>query len=88
MYVISTEDRETAALICAIAASTPDMRDNYSSVCFHAGVDVAGPAANLAYDAWFKVHRQLGSDVPPGVRDAEAEALIRSGWSPSPGEAL
>jgi len=84
MAKISAEDRETAALICAIAASTPDLNDYYSAVVReleipHDDGAAVNLALNLALNAWGKAHRfDYG-----GPRDAEAEALIRSGWSPS-----
>lgn len=79
---ITDADRETAALICAIAASTPDLHNSYGRVLASTGIEPGSTAANLAYDAWFESDRNVGYQVPD-VRDAEAEALIRSGWSPS-----
>lgn len=74
---VSDADRETAALICAIAASTPGMHDFYGQVAAYLG-GVSRESFNLALDAWAaSATFDLG-----GPRDAEAEAKIRSGWVP------
>ncbi len=73
----SKMDREVAALICAIAASTPGLHQDYDGVCAETGIDIwGGPARNLAIAAWERCQYAQGNP------DAEAEALIRSGWLP------
>lgn len=71
--------REEAALICAIAASTPDLHDAYRAVCDALGIDRDGGSMSLALDAWDAARPYSWSG---GERDAEAEALLRTGWSP------
>jgi hypothetical protein len=76
---ISKEVREEAAMICAIAAS-----------CRFTGAeagDATGAselAMSLAYRSWFhSMHgssHRFGSDWSQDW--AEAEALLRTGWSP------
>jgi len=78
--------REEAALICAIAASGGVYTEHgnrrtrvYAEVFRALGTPVAG-ALSLAVNAY-----ALLSDVYPTwteITDAEAEALIRTGWSP------
>jgi hypothetical protein len=80
----SKKVREEAALICAIAASTPT--EWYSTIEIGLGLcdgcrddsshDLAVAAYRYVerYSAW----PQFGQEV-----DAEAEALIRTGWIPS-----
>ena len=78
---ISRRTREQAALICAIAASTPSMTEAYALVRVNARTDDAAYA--LAFGAWVQAHGDRGWSSPadPAV-DAEAEALLRCGWSP------
>lgn len=71
---IDSDIREQAATICAIAASTPDLHDSYSLVCEEADIAL-GDAFELALAAWSKAYRYETG----GPRDAEAEALIRTG---------
>lgn len=83
---ISKRAREQAALICAIAASNPDLTCSYDDVRISLGL----PTHNHADRVWGKTldsaawrfvcrhsHGQTNAEV-----DAEAEALIRTGWSP------
>lgn len=84
---ISKRTREQAALICAIAASGGVWRDGvafdrWSFVYDHVAesADVAGPAVRVAVRAWMHVTRH-GTPWTREV-DAEAEALLMSGWSP------
>jgi hypothetical protein len=69
------EERELAAVICAIAASTPDLNQSYSAVCWALDIDPDTGAGELAFKAWNATQH---ADHP----DAEAEALIRTGWCP------
>lgn len=69
--------REEAALICAIAASTPGLSQDYAGVCSDAGFTIDGPSYDLAVAAW-----ELCEFVWPSNVDAEAESLLRDGWSP------
>lgn len=79
---MTAEDREEAALICATAASNgPEFDQAYSTTAQALGIeefDANGqeiPSVTLAFAAW-KVTTQC--EHP----DAEAESLIRNGWSP------
>jgi hypothetical protein len=75
--------REEAALICAIAASTPLYAQAYSAVAQDIGGRVdygdAGALA-LALAAWYRCDQD--PRVGYGDCDAEAESLIRTGWTP------
>lgn len=73
----SKEVREKAALICAIAASTPDLDQAYNRLrcLLDKEVGADDEADDLAMAAW-RVTQY--SDFP----DAEAEALLRTGWEP------
>lgn len=76
--------REEAALICAIAASTPGYREAYGAVTrslYGDGVSTYGrPAFDLALAAWCEC--QYAWSDESGAVDAEAHALLMSGWSP------
>jgi hypothetical protein len=73
--------RERAATICAIAAAMPDFHESYSHICYVVGWEIGydDPAFALAMAAWVHVS---GSNYGGPHWDAEAEALIRTGWSP------
>ena len=71
--------REEAAMICAIAASSGPRYRFYSEVAEFIGASDA--AWSLAADAFSWALTMEDSD--PRVHDAEAEALIRTGWSPA-----
>lgn len=73
--------REEAALICAIAASNRDMNDWYGGVADETGIQRQGEAFDLAIAAWCHALPASGA-LGPGELDAEAEALIRTGWTP------
>lgn len=81
MKRISKKVREDAATICAIAASSSFMTTHDVAValglCGHYG---SCPASELSYAAWLYVWRN-SSASGVSVR-AEAESLLRSGWSP------
>jgi hypothetical protein len=80
----SKRNREQAALICAIAASTPDLNCNYAGVREGLGL----PAYDKTSVVWGKTlesaawRRALSLSISSQETDAEAEALIRTGWSP------
>lgn len=73
----SQAERDEAILICAIAASTPGLEQNYRSVCYHLGIDITDRSSVLALRAWAET--SLAGIYSP---DAEAEALLQTGWSP------
>ncbi len=72
-------EREQAALICAIAASNPEFAQAYDKVCRALGIELSAAAYCLAVEAW---DQKLTVQGEPGDQyvDAEAEALIRTGW--------
>lgn len=78
--------REQAALICAIAASSGAIGWFTRNTAEQIGADL--DASELAFEAWnfvrLKDGDQYHSMLTEGarIRDAEAEALIRTGWSP------
>lgn len=78
---ISKKVREEAALICAIAASNGEETEQaYATVADLLGISRRQgghetASETLAYEAWVVCR---DSDHP----DAEAEALLRTGWSP------
>lgn len=80
MKRISKKTRDQAILICAIAASNPDLRSAYATIRRQiGGRRVHGAAKELAIDAWSAVW-----DLSEGLFyvDAEAAALLADGWSP------
>lgn len=91
MKRITKKAGEEAAMICAIAASTPDLDQSYTAIAEELdiddsivwdgddGVDVyKDMSLDLAFRAW-----RVTQWVPSP--DAEAHALIMSGWSPEDG---
>ncbi len=73
---IDKKTREQAARILAVQASTPDMQGMPHLTAIHLGV--AGRAAvHLAVDAW------IASPFGSGNWYADAESMVRTGWSPS-----
>lgn len=78
---ISKKTREQAALICAIAASNFDFAESYSAIAIGLWPNGRGrsDAYDLALRAWDEASR-LG--LPWPCVDAEAESLLRTGWSP------
>lgn len=68
--------REQAALICQVAASNPDVHDEYASIARLMGWRLDDRQCELALDAWMEAY---GEPIN-GPRDAEAEALIRTGF--------
>lgn len=72
--------REEAALICAIAASTAGVYWNYSETVHSLGLRECSEAHELAVQAWHSLFPHYEAD--DRARDAEAESMIRSGWTP------
>lgn len=75
--------REEAALICAIAASSGGWGSDewsYGTISQLLGLTDTDYADCLAWDAWMSLGERYG--YSDRARDAEAEALIRTGWSP------
>lgn len=79
-------ERNVAALICAIAASRLDRSvAYYDTIADEVGADYA--ALFLAQDAWSEAHKDRNAaewQWPPEI-DAEAEALLRTGFEPEHG---
>lgn len=81
MTKIPRSVRERAALLCQVVASNPGMPYTF---------DIRSAAHRLASDAWWTAIRALvntGYPAPSGLepyydRYAEAECLLRCGWSP------
>ncbi len=90
MKRISKRVREEAALICAIAASRGEPISITSVASLIHGIDVVAAVrkktAKLAVKAWAVAHEgfDAGSYGFEAIRDeyAEAEALLRTGWTP------
>jgi len=81
----SKKVRDGAALICAIAASTPSLANAYRSTKIELGASVSHESLGLALSAWVYARdvlmERFGMSDTYQV-DAEAEALIRTGWTP------
>lgn len=76
---ITDQDREDAAIICAILASTPAVDGDAEEA--GDAIDASPDARMLAQDAYsYATCRDLPYD------DALAEAMIRDGWEPGDGE--
>jgi hypothetical protein len=78
---VSARTRERAAMICAIAASNPGIW-SYADTAHELGIGGLGPAVYLAWDAWATTRKAYRANWRSPMRDAEAESLLRSGWSP------
>lgn len=90
MTRISSGIRDAAAMLCQIAASTPEMFGNYGSIWDALG-ETSDAAHELAHAAWSHCWDALYADNGTRISDntealgaleAEAEALLRSGWKP------
>ena len=79
---ISKKTREQAATICAIAASSEYASDAYNLAADAIGAGLAALA--LANDAWGRATNGGFGGEGDDLRadDAEAEALLRTGWTP------
>lgn len=76
----SKKVREEAALICAIAASTPFA--SYVEIRQITGIG-SDRSVELANSAWkFVANAPCFWSVLSPLIDAEAESLIRCGWTP------
>lgn len=86
---ISKKVREEAALICAVCASGPDETSDEHPwprplTNRAANAILASDAAyNLALDARLFVSRFFNLSTYTRESDAEAEALLRTGWEPT-----
>ncbi len=82
---IDKKTREQAALICAIGASDPgdgDQRLSYDlDIASRLGVRRDSAPVLLAMQAWAVIWDR--DEKWTQATDAEAEALLRTGWSPS-----
>ncbi len=67
--------RDEAIMICSIAACTPDLSERYADICEELGMPRYNDSCGLACKAWSIC---MYADQP----DAEAEALLRTGWTP------
>jgi hypothetical protein len=81
---MTNKERDQAALICAASASTNIGQDE---ACSALGISVAGPSAVTARAAYYAAevlwNRQGHLYSLSWVEQmAEAEALLRCGWSP------
>lgn len=82
---ISKRVRDEAAMICALMASSNadavngEYMIDFREPCNVLGVDpILGASANLAREAYWATPRQS----PRRAEWAEAEAMLRTGWSP------
>lgn len=81
------EQRETAALVCAVAASSLPVAERYFDIMGLIGLNPpplgkgVNPTLTLALEAWDYVRQATGLDWSQ-EQHAEAEALIRTGWTP------
>jgi hypothetical protein len=81
---VSYEERELAALIMSACASNPDVPTVEIYDALQVTEDVTWDAYQLACLAWLDVdggHLDLAGPNDP-CRDAEAEAMLRTGWCP------
>lgn len=78
----SKRTREQAALICAIAASTPLFTSMYFTVTLELGWLSHREALELARAAWDHAYVKARYGTHPAAIDAEAEALLRTGEFP------
>ena len=76
---ISKRTRELAAQLCSMAACSQTMR--MYSVADAMQYRALSPHRVLAFEALAEVNRSIPSGSPTN-RYAEAEALLRTGWSP------
>lgn len=83
MKQYTKKDRERAILICAIAASSPQPTP-YQFIAQELGMTHAtgARAVKLAREAWFRALSRQYNALWTHETDAEAEALLREGWTP------
>jgi hypothetical protein len=79
---ITQRTRAQAALICAVTASSNRTGewDIDAEVCRDLGITPRGAAHDLATSAWMHAGKAWGALT--AEREAEAEAMLRTGWSP------
>ncbi|MGN6108803.1 MAG: hypothetical protein ACTHU0_27100 [Kofleriaceae bacterium] len=84
MARISKKVREEAALICAIAASTPFLYDQIAYQLPTATIAGWLGASDDAFELALEARVRTAGDgcSYTAVGDAEAEALLRTGWTP------
>jgi hypothetical protein len=77
-------DRALAILICQLCALRPEFHGNKRQAAKALGVPADRGAGLLAFKAWSAAADAI--DYDPNVEmsrlDAEAECLLRDGWSP------
>lgn len=83
MKRFSKKTRDEAILICAIAASNPELSCSYDRIREALGLPAYGEPGvlwgkTLESAAW----RVCGHHAISAENDAEAECLLRDGWSP------
>jgi hypothetical protein len=82
MKRITQTIRDEAALVCALSASEVRPADECPcTYCIGARVGVSFEAQRLAKDAWFAAEAEPGENYY-AERYAEAEAMLRTGWTP------
>lgn len=76
-------------MLCAIAASNPDLDTNYTLAAAKLDWEPQCDAWRLAHDAWWHCYAALTAvgAFKSGannwfVVEAEAESLLRTGWTP------
>lgn len=86
---ITKKVREEAALICAASASHSASRPHWSvDIAIGMGLNADPQAASLAAQAILHAGRHLAYEPTepgrlwPRSHDAEAEAMLRTGWCP------
>lgn len=77
---ISTLNREKAAILCSMAACSTTMR--MMSIADNQGYRSLGTPRRIAFLALAEVNEQIDWRDIRANRYAEAEALLRSGWTP------
>lgn len=79
---ITKKVREEAAILASIGAC-----DEHRSRALDDARQGIDPAVDdLYWEAWGQARQNLPDEpIASGVLDAEAEALLRTGWSPSDG---
>ncbi len=78
--MISKKTREQAADICMIAASEPAEGQPMTPIARAIGASME--ALELALDAFWFLEMNHGGVLGCQVIDAEAESMIRDGWTP------
>lgn len=82
---ISKRVRAQAVLIASCEASNPEFVEDTFGAAAEIGLPKRGAAAELAFDAWRHVVRSRayeGYEHPRQAVPAEAESLLRTGWTP------